>query len=305
MLGLIKKYWDIIGGLLAGIGLAFMAKFELESVQLYYSIIILVLVCIGVFRIIRQTIDKQREKKTETRKHNVIDSMVDSQKSIKAISLAQEPTKEGEKVGKLFVELWEVNKNIMKKLKTLMDKYKGYLLTIALGVLTAVEQYGGFINDIFGGALVVGGVKVIPIITLVATIVVGLLSNGFTKEQVEKIKALFSKIPSDEMVKEEMKKTLKSKTAQLSQFNKIFAVKEHELANLNTELETLNNTLQAKWEMHHMTPQLATDEDVKLAQNAVSECEAKIKTKSAEIAEVKATIENLTTTIGALKSQLY
>jgi peptidoglycan hydrolase CwlO-like protein len=56
--------------------------------------------------------------------------------------------------------------------------------------------------------------------------------------------------------------------------------------------------------MYNMPTQLATDEDVKLAQNAVSDCEAKIKGKEAEIAETKAMIEKLTTTIGALKSQL-
>ena len=202
------------------------------------------------------------------------------------------------------MELWEVNKKIMKKLKTFFDKYKGYLLTIALGLLTLVEQYGGYINELCGGALVIGGVEVLPVITLVATIIVGLLSNGFTKEQWEKIKALFSKSTTNEMVKAEIKKTLKSKSEQLKQFNKILFTKENEHDNLNSELEKLNTTLQAKWEMYQMTPQLATDEDVKLAQNAVSACEKNIKDKEAEIEEVKKTIEDLTTAIGALKTQL-
>jgi hypothetical protein len=303
VLDLIKKYWDIIGGTFAGVGLAVIAEFELTTVQLYYSVIILILVSIGIFRILRQTIQAQRKKAIE-RKHNVIDAMVDSQKSIKAISLAQEPTKEGEKVGKLFMELWEVSKNIMKKLKTLFDKYKGYLLTILLGLLTAVEQYGGYINALCGGTLVVAGVEVIPIVTLGATIVVGIISNGFTKEQWEKIKALFSKSTTSEMVKEEMKKTFKAKSEQLKQFNKILSTREHELANLNSELETLNNTLQAKREMYTMTPQLATGEDVQLALNAVGECELKIRNKVADVEETKETIENLMTAINALKSQL-
>ena len=304
MIGLIKKYWDIISGTFAGIGLAFLAKFKLEKVQLYYSIIILVLVSIGVFRIVRQAVEKQREKKTKTRKHNLIDTMVDGQKSIKAISLATEPTKEGEKVGKLFIDLWEVNKKIMKKIKTLYDKYKGYFLTIALGVLTAIEQYGGYINDLCGGKLVVNGIEIIPLITLVATIIVGIISNGFTKEQMEKIKALFSKSSTEELIMEEIKKSIKDNSQKLTQFNKIKSTKEAELENLKTEMVGLKNTLQAKEGMYNMTPRIATLEDVQLAQNAVSDCALKINNKEVEIAEVKATIDNLNTTIKALKSQL-
>ena len=306
MIELIKKYWDIFSGVGSGLVLAVMAKFELESVQLYYSIIILILVSIGIFRIIKQAIDNQREKKAKAneRKHNLIDTIVDGQKSIKAISLAQSPTKEGEKIGELMIKLWEVSKTMMKKLKTFFSKFKGYLLTIALAILTVIEMCGGFINAACGGALTVNGIEILPVITLACTAVVGIISNGFTKEEKEKVKALFSKSTTNELVKEEIKKTIKEKSAQLSQFNKIYATKEHELANLNSELETLNNTLQAKWEMYNMTPKLASDEDVKLAQNEVSTCEAKITNKTAEITETKTTIDNLTVTIAALKNQL-
>lgn len=304
MINLIKKYWDIISGTTAGVGLAFLAKFKLERVQLYYSIIILVLVSIGVFRIIKQAVDSQREKKANKRKHSLVDSIVDGQKSIKAISLAQEPTKEGERVGKLFMELWEVNKSIMKKLKTLFDKYKGYILTIALGLLTAIEDYGGYINAMCGGAFVFRGYEVIPVITLAATVVVGIISNGFTKEQCEKIKALFSKSTSDEMVLSMIKKTYKDNSQKLAQCNKSYSIKEAELENLNSELESLNNTLQAKKKMNAMIPQLATADEVNAAKNAVLQCETKIKSKQTEIAEVKEQIESLTATVGALRSQL-
>lgn len=302
MIELIKKYWDILSGIASGVLLAVMAKFKLESIQLYYSIIILILVSIGVLRIVKQAIEKQKKKKE--RKHNVVDSMVDSQKSMKAIRLAQEPTKDGEKVGELIIKLWEVLKRTMNKIKTFFDKFKGYMLTIALAILTVIEMCGGFINSLLGGVLTVNGVELMPIITLALTAVVGVLSNGFTKEQKEKIKALFSKSTTNELVKEEIKKTIKDKSAQLSQFNKIYTTKEHELANLNSELETLNNTLDAKKEMFNMTPQLATNEDVQLAANAVVDCQAKIETKKAELAETKKTIDNLTTAINALKSQL-
>lgn len=302
MIEFLKKYWDILGGVAAAVGLTVVAEFELEQVQLYYSITILVLVSIGVFRILKQAFEKQRNKKE--RKHNIIDSMVDVQKSVKAISLAQSPTREGERIGELIIKFLEVAKKAMGKIKTFFDKFKGYMLTIALAVLTVIEMCGGFINTLFGGALIVGDIEILPVVTLACTAIVGIISNGFTKEQREKIKALFSKSTTNELVKEEIKKTIKEKSAQLLQFNKILATKQHELANLNSERESLNNTFEAKIEMNNMTPQLATVEEVQIAQNDVVECDSKIKSKTAEIIETKASIENLTTTINALKSQL-
>jgi hypothetical protein len=296
---LLKKYWDIFGGVITGVLLAVVAEFKLETVQLYYSILILILVCIGCFRLI-----KQERGKGQKRKHNIIDDMVDGQKSIKAISLAQAPTEEGEKVGKIIIILWGVTKRTMEKLKTFFSKFKGYMLTIALAILTAVEMCGGFINSLCGGIWTINGVAILPIVTLVASIVVGIISNGYTKEQHEKIKALFSKSSTNELVLAEIKKTIKEKTAQLSQFNKMLVTQEHELTNFESELETLKNALSAKREMYAMVPQLATNEDVQLANNEVVNCSARIAEKKEEIKKTKATIETLTTTINALKSQL-
>ena len=297
---MIKKYWDIIGGTLLGIVLAVIANFKLETVQLYYSIIILILVSIGIMRCLRQAIEKQRHQKE--RKHSIVDSIVDGQQSIKAITLSQNPTAEGEKIGKKIIILWEVLK--MEKIKTFFLKFKGYMLTIALAILTIIEMCGGFINDMFGGVLAINGVAILPVITLAATTVVGVLSNPNTKEQREKIKALFSKTTTNELVLAEIKKTIKEKTAQLAQFNKVLTTQEHELANFESELETLNNTLAAKKEMNAMLPQLATNEDVQLATNEVVNCQSKIAEKKEEIKNTKNSIDNLNTTINALKSQL-
>lgn len=300
---LIKKYWDIISGTASGILLAVIAEFELSTVQLYYSIIILVLVSIGCLRIIKQAIETQRKKKPKDR-HNIIDGMVDGQKPVKAISLATEPTKEGEKLGSLIIILIGGLKKIMNKFKEWFDKFKGYLLTIALAILTVIEMCGGFINQLFGGALTVKGIEVLPIVTLALTALVGILSNGFTKEQTEKIKALFAKSTTNELVIEEIKKTIKADNAKLAQFNKILATKETELENFTAQLESATNTHNAKIAMYNMKPQLATAEDVQLSANEVVNIQARIEEKKAEIAETKTSIENLTTTINALKSQL-
>lgn len=303
MIGFIKRYWDILSGIGFGLFLTIINKFKLERIQLCYSIIILILVNIGVFRTIRQATDKYKEKNNK-RKHNLIDSIIDKQKSVKAISLAQSPTKEGEKVGKFLINIWEVSKKTMNKLKEFFSKFKGFMLTIALTILTVMEFCGGFINDLCGGALTINGVEVLPILTLICATIVGMVSNGYTREDNDKIKALFSKSTTNELVKEEIKKAIKEKSAQLAQFNKIHTTKQHELANLNSELETHINTYEAKKEMYGMQPQLATTEEVQLAANAVKDCRTKITEKNTEIISVQKNIDSLTTTINALKNQL-
>lgn len=301
MVAFIKKWWDIIGGIVAAICLAFAVDFELGMVQLLYSVIILMIACIGFLRFIKQEADKEQKNK---RKHNVIDDVIDKQKPIRAFNLAQSPSQEGEKLGEKILSLWKGFKPVMQKLKTLFDKFKGYMLTCALAVLSVTEMCGGFINTACGGVFTINGVAVLPLVTAVATAVVGVISNGFTKEQKEKINALFSKSTADEILQNEYKKVYKDKMAQLAQFNKLLNTQEHEKANLASELETLNNTLYAKKEMFAMTPQLATREDVILAENAVNECKAKIATNESEIAKTKENIENLGKMIADLKSKL-
>lgn len=301
MVKLFKQYWDIIGGVVTGLALAILADFELTIVQLCYSVIILIIVCIGILRLIKQEIDKKIHNE---RKPNVIDTVIDGQKPIKAIGLAQHPDKEGEKIGKKILLLWKGIKPIMQKFNTFFDKFKGYMLTIALAVLSIVEGFGGFINTLFGGVFTIGGVSVLPFVAAVAATVVGVISNGFTKEQKEKIKALFSKSNADEILLARFKKVYKEKMAQLAQFNKALNTQEHELANFKSELETLNNNLFAQREMCAMSPQLATREEVMLSENAVGECKAKIAAKESEIAKTKVTVEELGKVIADLKNKI-
>lgn len=301
---IIKDYWDIILGALTGYAAAALVRFKLEKVQLVYSIIILILVSIGVFKIIKQSIDKKKEKRPRKNVHSLIDNIVNVQQPVKAINLAQSPTKDGERLGSLLIETYRGGKRVMKKIKVFFDKYKGYLLTIALAILTIMEDYGGFLNDIFGGKLVIGGYEILPLITLVATIIVGLISNGYNKEEREKIKALFSKHSSNELVIAEIKKTIKEDEAKLKEFNKLLAVQEAALENCETTLANAKNTLAAKREMRNMVPQLATDEDVILSTNNVVACEAAVNEKKNEITQTNLSIKNLTTKINALRNQL-
>ena len=297
---LFKTYWDIFGGIVLGILMTVLSRFQLYKIQLCYSIIILILLSIGVLRIIKQTVDKSREKKRKT----VIDTMVDGHTSVKAVRMAQNPTKDGEVLGLAIIKLWEGLERIMKKLNELFDKFKGIALAIALGILTIVEAYGGVINGLCGGTLTLYGINVLPLVTLIASVTVGIISDGWTKEQKAKIKALFSRSSTNEIVMAEIKKNLKENETKVKEFNKVLSTKNTELDNLNTELEARKNTHSAKVEMANMTPKLATEDDVHLAVIAVAETEYKIAEKKKEIADVETTIANLTSTIKALKSQL-
>lgn len=299
MVEFLKKYWDIFGGLTISIVMVTLERFQLYKIQLCYSIIILSLVSIGFFRIIKQSVDKSREKRS-----TVIDTMIDGQQSIKAVRLAQNPTKDGETLGKEAIKLWEGLKKVMKKLKVWFDKFKGIVLSIALGILTVVEMYGGYIGTLCDGKFTIHGIEVVPYVTLFASVVVGIISNGWSKEQKEKIKALFSKSSTDEIVQAEIKKTIKENEAKVKEFKSVLATKQTELDNLNSELTAKKNTHSAKVEMANMTPKLATDEDVQLAYIAVVEVEGKVAEKKNKIAEVEKSIENLNSTISALKSQL-
>jgi len=303
---LIKRYWDIFGGFIMGIALTFLAKFQLAKIQLIYSIIILILVLIGVMRILKKSITESRKKpkKERKRKVKVVDNLVDNQKPMKAISLAENPTKEGEKLGNLLIDTAKGVKKVMRKVKIFFDKFKGFMLSILLGIMTAIEMVGGYINDLCKGKFTVHGVDVIPVVTLVCAVLVGIISNGFTKEQWVKIKALFAKSSTNELVQAQIKIKLKETQNQLNSKNKELDSAETVLGNLNSELTNLKNTYNAKVEMMNMTPQLATPEEVQLALQAVNEKESEILAKENDITNINNTIINLNTMINSLKSQL-
>lgn len=275
-----------------------MARFDNDKIQLCYSIIILILVSIGLFRLIRQSRDKPK------RQDALIDSIIDNQMPVKALNLALNPSKEGKKLGYKFILIWRESKNIMQKVKELFSKYKGYILASALGILTLLEDYGSFINSVFDGKLVLWGYEVVPVLTLIAAVVVGIFSNGYSKEQNETIKNLFCKSGDDELVTAEIKRMVKYNQDALKVKEKELVAKKQELVNLESALTQANITVQAKQKMFNMTPQLATADDVQEAKNHAVNAEAAVNDKKGEIEKVQSEIKQITTTINALKSQL-
>ena len=62
MKDLIKRYWDILGGTITGLFLSIIAKWKLDSIQLIYTEIILILVCIGLFKVLKNGIDNLKKR---------------------------------------------------------------------------------------------------------------------------------------------------------------------------------------------------------------------------------------------------
>ena len=302
---MVKKYWDIILGMLTGLALSVFADGNIDQIQLCSSVVILLLISIGFFRIVKQSIDKQKKKKTIEADHNLIYDIVDHQKPVQAISLAQDPTKVGEEAGKKFIKFMEVIKKIMKKLAEFFDKFKGYILTISLAVLTVIEMCSGFINGLAGGVLTIEGIEILPIITFALTTVVGIISNGYSKEDAAKIKAVLNKKSAvNETIKVEIKKSIKTETEAINNLNKSLKTAQRDISEIDSEIEALKNTYSAKQEMYNMIPQLATINDVNEAHNAILDAENRKSAKEAEIAEINSLLEIHTTKLDALKSQV-
>lgn len=307
MIDLLKRNWDILSGLFTGLVITVASGFDIGVIQLTYSTLILMLVSIGLFRVVKQAIDKnkeQRNKRKKERQHNLIDEIVDTTTAVKAINLANKPTKEGERLGHLLIDIMKRGKRFMKEIKTFLDKFKGFILAFALAALSILEQCGGYLNALCGDVLAVNGVELLPIVTLVLSVVVGCISNGFTKEQWQTIKNLFTKKPTNEIVKAEIKAKIKASEATLKDTNKLLVAQENELANLESQLLSAQTIHEARKEMFTMVPRLATAEEVQAAANEVVNVEAAIVEKQKEIDATKQKINVLTIDIRALKARL-
>ena len=147
---IIKKYWDIFSGITTGLIVGFVSSFDLDIIQIVYSVIILILVSIGVFKIIKQSLDKNKDERKKKRKQTIIDDIVDSQKPVKAIRIAQEPTKTGERVGKLILEIYKRSREKMKKLFQWIKYYWQQVIGLLAPLTYAVMVAYAYAFDEFG-----------------------------------------------------------------------------------------------------------------------------------------------------------
>lgn len=140
MKDLIKRYWDILGGTITGLFLSIIAQWKLDSIQLIYTEIILILVCIGLFKVLKNGIDNF----TKGRKKIVVDKLVENQKPMKAITLANEPTKTGEELGEVLIDTMKGGKKLMKKIKDVFVWIRKYWQQL-LGIVSAIGEYALYV----------------------------------------------------------------------------------------------------------------------------------------------------------------
>ena len=104
----LKQYWDILGGTLLGVIITVIFKWQIEKIKIAYSLIILILVFIGFLKVVFN--DYEKNKKDKEGNEDVLHQIVDSQISMKAIKISQNPMQEGEKLGQgMFVPFFITN----------------------------------------------------------------------------------------------------------------------------------------------------------------------------------------------------
>ena len=149
MWNLIKKYWDLLSGTILGIISSCIVSFKLEKIQLIYSIIILILVSIGLFKVVRTSIDNKKNK----RKKIIVDKLIESQSYMKAINMAQNPTKSIEEFGELIIKTTKGEKLLMKKLFTWIKLYWQQIFGFLIDIAYTCAVVYMYINDKFSFAL--------------------------------------------------------------------------------------------------------------------------------------------------------
>lgn len=176
MLKIIKKYWDILGGAISGIILSIVVHWELVKIQLIYSVIILILVLIGLFKVMLLKYNEVHGSKEKIDHHNAIDKLVDNQKPIKAIRFSQHPTQDGEELGNLIIETTKGSKQMLKWVK----KNKGALVSCLVALLGLLELIFNWLGTYLPFEL---GFNVVGVLITTIGLIISVLTTGFGSVQ--------------------------------------------------------------------------------------------------------------------------
>ena len=134
-------------------------------IQLGYSIILLILVIIGLFRFFFKKNDSKKEK-------DIIDKTLERHRITKAIHIAENPCQEGEELGELVIETINGGKQIMKWI----SKNKGAIISTLIFIIAVLEGVFNFLCQYLPFDL---GFNVISIALTVAGGAVGAFTSGF------------------------------------------------------------------------------------------------------------------------------
>lgn len=259
MKDLIKRYWDILGGTITGLFLSIIAKWKLDSIQLIYTEIILILVCIGLFKVLKNGIDNY----TKGRKKIVVDKLVENQKPMKAITLANEPTKTGEELGEVLIDTMKGGKKLMKKIKDVfvwIGKYWQQLL----GIGSAIGEYALYVYALVCDKLnfilqhlpqnnawqICGKVGIGIIVLLVVALQIRNMckwvgvgsvekANEYLESKKEEVKSKLSA-----SAKENVKKVVKDYQSQLKKVEKTISSLETQIKEVDSSISSTKELLQ-------------------------------------------------------------
>ena len=299
MKDLIKRYWDIIGGIFSALGICVLVDFDIQPIQLAYSIIILSIVCIGLLRFIKESIEKRK------RVHNIVDSVVDAHKPIKAIEIINNPGKPGKELGKTFIlTIKEVSKG-MEKFKNFLSRSKGYLLAGLLFILGFIEGNYPLINDLVGGYLVINDIEILPIIFLVGSLVVAGLSNNFDGEEwkiiVETIKAVRESKKNNKALNDELKKIIKDNESILKSAYKELTKAEQKLASAESTLSSAQSSLEVKEQLY--ISKIIPVSEYNIARDVVTLANEEVHKELKEVERLNKQVGELEIKIEELKSK--
>lgn len=226
MLKIIKKYWDILGGAISGIILSIVVHWELVKIQLIYSVIILILVLIGLFKVMLLKYNEVHGSKEKIDHHNAIDKLVDNQKPIKAIRFSQHPTQDGEELGNLIIETTKGSKQMLKWVK----KNKGALVSCLVALLGLLELIFNWLGTYLPFEL---GFNVVGILITTIGIVISVLTTGFGSVQFkEAIAQLKDQLNGDKTDLDQIN-SIKYLERQVLAYGKEVAIIEKNIEDLN------------------------------------------------------------------------
>lgn len=306
----IKNLWNIYGGILMSTLIAYINDFSKSSMDTTTSYIVLTLTCISVLTFLKITVFRKKS-------NGLIDKTALQQQSFKAMNVAVDPFRNGEEIGNVIVETTKIGKKVGSKMwikiKAFFDKFKGYMLAIALFILSFVEQYGNYINELLDNKLIINGIDIISVVIATLSVVVACLSNGFTKDTWKKMVDLSKtlrgkKVENNEevnstlntLLKEQLsdnKKSLKSKESLLAAI-----VKNGEV--LDAEYEKLVEVYNAKVLLYEMPKPLATSDEVQKARNDYEDKHNEIAKNIQQQEQMKNEIDLVNKVIEQIKEKL-
>ena len=227
LIKVIKEHLDLIMGTLIGVVSAFLVKWELAMVQLISSVIILILVLTGLFKV-GFTYKAPKINKNKAQKEDALNKIVESQKPMKAIKIAQNPTQMGEELGEAIIETMKGSKKMIKWIKN----NKGAIVSWLVAILGLLELIFNWLGDLLPTEI---GFNIVGVVITVVGFVVATLTSGFGSTQFkEALAQLKDQLNGDKTDLDEIN-SIKYLERQILAYNKAISSTEKEIDSLNKE----------------------------------------------------------------------